>query len=822
MGFIRKIFGNSSRKVDTAKDLQAGSKSHAAAEHTGENPLPTLLTSFAQTGRQKDGTKSGFDNAVPIQSKDAKKSVLISEKRFLKQERLVKRGSSMLTRLFDDDFQRGSSILSDASAVEALITAVGSGDTGTVLKYKQKEVPLGKVKDEKGSTLIHVAAREGQVQMLQFLLVQSEMQKKINARDRASRTALHIASAIGNAVIVGELVASKANLQAVDSCQWTPLHWAAFGEHPVSCEILLDARADPRSLNEEGKTAIQLYGTGGPYRPSPPAVFKKFLPGFQAGHETHVAQDRDAGSPPGTIESAHDSGFCEGVPSIQGHAPLEESNNDWVGFQADDGRTYYWNRRSDTTTWQRPVDVAVNWYGFKDADGAQFYWNAIDESTTWILPELGELSLHHASHPGSAAEVAIFGKHRGHSSMLEIDYAAIAAALLDALRDASTAQAELQGRANDGNLRRVASIKLSYDDERPVLDQVRDQVTEELRSAIESGDTELVTSVIVHARSVGVAEDEIKLAEQILEEKGYYQYQKGTVVHMGACDDDKETLDPPTAMRAVKRISSSSTSGSINMVEEDQVQKLVPEKLRLEVEARAQVNDASTRLASEDERPLSEQVRDQVVAFLDAIKAGDRERAKSVIVHARSVGFEGEIKSALRALYAKKSKSEGKTLQQEADACRKKKQEDPTAKARELAERQLGPALATSPSDELSSASTAAEYMFCASQPASAVGWLPGDPGLIAAGPPQAPEPIATTPPKAKQDQTQKNSAIIAGMKEILRKEAELDMARADKEAAGMNLILRKAHAELLGAEARERAQEVAQSEKYDDPDLLT
>jgi len=283
---------------------------------------------------------------------------------------------------------------------------------------------------------------------------------------------------------------------------------------------------------------------------------------------------------------------------------------------------------------------------------------------------------------------------------------------------------------------------------------------------------------------------------------------KGIVVHRGACDDDKETLDPPTAMRAVQRISSSSTSGSINMVEEDQVQKVVPEKLRLEVEARAKVNDASTHLASEDERPLSEQVRDQVVAFLDAIKAGDRERAKSVIVHARSVGFEGEIKSALRALYAKKGKSEGKTLQQEADARRKKKQEDPTAKARELAERQLAPALATSQSDELSYASTAAEYMACRSQAASAVGWLPGAPGLIAAGPPQAPEPIATTPPKAKQDQPKNTSAIIAGMKEILRKEAELDME--------------KARAELLGAEARERAQEVAQSEEYDDLDLLT
>merc|ERR1711937_1095280 len=103
--------------------------------------------------------------------------------------------------------------------------------------------------------------------------------------------------------------------------------------------------------------------------------------------------------------------------------------------------------------------------------------------------------------------------------MLKIDYAAIAAALLDALREASTAPADLPVKTNDSNLRQCASIEFSYEDERPLLDQVKDQVAEQLRSAIESGDTELVMSVIVHARSVGVAENEIKLAEQILNEK---------------------------------------------------------------------------------------------------------------------------------------------------------------------------------------------------------------------------------------------------------------------------------------------------------------
>ena len=42
-----------------------------------------------------------------------------------------------------------------------MLAAVSSGDTGSVMRYKQQGVALGKLEDEKKATVLHVAAVEG-------------------------------------------------------------------------------------------------------------------------------------------------------------------------------------------------------------------------------------------------------------------------------------------------------------------------------------------------------------------------------------------------------------------------------------------------------------------------------------------------------------------------------------------------------------------------------------------------------------------------------------------------------------------------------------
>ena len=52
------------------------------------------------------------------------------------------------------------------------------------------------------------------------------------------------------------------------------------------------------------------------------------------------------------------------------------------------GRTYFWNRRTNSTVWRAPAGVDVVWYGEKDEKGGVYYWHRDTRVSTLFLPPL--------------------------------------------------------------------------------------------------------------------------------------------------------------------------------------------------------------------------------------------------------------------------------------------------------------------------------------------------------------------------------------------------------------------------------------------------
>ena len=53
-----------------------------------------------------------------------------------------------------------------------------------------------------------------------------------------------------------------------------------------------------------------------------------------------------------------------------------EVSVEWVRLrQRHAGKTYFWNRRTESTVWQAPAGVEVVWYGERDEEGGIWYWH---------------------------------------------------------------------------------------------------------------------------------------------------------------------------------------------------------------------------------------------------------------------------------------------------------------------------------------------------------------------------------------------------------------------------------------------------------------
>ena len=69
-------------------------------------------------------------------------------------------------------------------------------------------------------------------------------------------------------------------------------------------------------------------------------------------------------------------------------AQLEDSV-EWVRLRDKiAGKTYFWNRRTNSTVWRAPAGVEVVWNGEKDEEGGIWYWHRDTRVSTFVLPPL--------------------------------------------------------------------------------------------------------------------------------------------------------------------------------------------------------------------------------------------------------------------------------------------------------------------------------------------------------------------------------------------------------------------------------------------------
>ena len=61
---------------------------------------------------------------------------------------------------------------------------------------------------------------------------------------------------------------------------------------------------------------------------------------------------------------------------------------EWVELRGVDGKTHFWNRRSNKTAWNPPEGIKVVWVGTKDSEGVLYFWHKVSRASTYVLPPL--------------------------------------------------------------------------------------------------------------------------------------------------------------------------------------------------------------------------------------------------------------------------------------------------------------------------------------------------------------------------------------------------------------------------------------------------
>jgi cytohesin len=113
---------------------------------------------------------------------------------------------------------------------------------------------------EWGATPLHLAARDGSVDLVERLL---EAGAHVSVADDRGATALHYAA--GRPAAVSLLIDHGADPRAADLAGRTPLHWAANlgGGHVESIEALVRGGAEPDAADRAGRTPLHLAAARG-------------------------------------------------------------------------------------------------------------------------------------------------------------------------------------------------------------------------------------------------------------------------------------------------------------------------------------------------------------------------------------------------------------------------------------------------------------------------------------------------------------------------------------------------------------------------------
>ncbi|OUM62928.1 hypothetical protein PIROE2DRAFT_43830 [Piromyces sp. E2] len=112
-------------------------------------------------------------------------------------------------------------------------------------------------KDPSGWTALHLAAQEGQYEIVKTLIKVGNAD--VNEEDKNFNTPLHVASQYGNHPIAQHLIMNKAridfkNLDGLTPLHngWTALHWACYMNNAEIVKLLLENNANTKKKTRFG------------------------------------------------------------------------------------------------------------------------------------------------------------------------------------------------------------------------------------------------------------------------------------------------------------------------------------------------------------------------------------------------------------------------------------------------------------------------------------------------------------------------------------------------------------------------------------------
>lgn len=107
--------------------------------------------------------------------------------------------------------------------------------------------------DKDGVTPLHIAAQEGHVDIVDYLL---SNQADPNIKNKDGETPLHLAAQEGHDKIVRSLLSNQADQNIKNKDGETPLLWAAQEGYDYIVCSLLSNQADPNIKNKDGETPL--------------------------------------------------------------------------------------------------------------------------------------------------------------------------------------------------------------------------------------------------------------------------------------------------------------------------------------------------------------------------------------------------------------------------------------------------------------------------------------------------------------------------------------------------------------------------------------
>jgi ankyrin repeat protein len=139
----------------------------------------------------------------------------------------------------------------NAGAYDDILAAANSGDTVAVIDLIKRGMDVNTA-DPRGTTLLMIAVRNGNISLMEALLAS---RANVNRRNQFGDTALGLAALSARYDAVHGLIEKGADL---NPSGWTPLHYAVFGGSKEVAALLVakGAKLDARAPN--GQTALMI------------------------------------------------------------------------------------------------------------------------------------------------------------------------------------------------------------------------------------------------------------------------------------------------------------------------------------------------------------------------------------------------------------------------------------------------------------------------------------------------------------------------------------------------------------------------------------